>query len=942
MKKKEKTDGVAIPQSIEENAAPEQSGSVSRQSGALKHGESHRSGLSNKGSNTNMASKKSSGYASSFLAGTEKAVEEFAVIHLIETDTEFVLKMPSLVAASDVREVSLVDDKNAHYDSVIASHKNPDLFVSKAMQSINNPTKNQNEMTAPQALRDSGCQASSYAILDAVRSQETTAAETDHTISDSGVNTDITELDDSAGVSPYVKKFVGDSLSVALVSHGCLLDTTSVSKPEPPPESRAAETHKKAEGPKASSKRSKSSTGAGAMSSGAGDGSIAGGGSSGVVASTGDNTGMSGPYQQATGSQDGLSGGTSGVGGGGMHGGMSTAGDGSGGGGGDDRVEYVEQDSLQVLREKQASSIMASKSLLKKLQLVERAVQQNAYHKEHLDYRNLPEIQPIQLGTSDRANVVESADQLFGGLGLGKTMAAAAVPAVPATTVPDGDGEEDGEDDTAAKPETDTEQAAEAAAMESKLGREVHNGVNSQYVRKLFSWANIDLVRGRAVTAIAANTANCDVMAVGYGKLDTIPNEEAENENGKTYGGLVLFWSLRNPDYPEKILRTPFPVTALSFSKLSPTLIAVGLYSGELMIYDVKRESDWGTPMESSQNMTGGHSDPIWDLKWIMKPAERVETLVSISTDGNVLQWSLKKGLVVSTLMQLKRGGVGEGWISRTAAGLCFDFLPEDCTRYVTGTEEGSVHLSNVSHNEQYLDTYESQNGPVYRTVFSKAWPEIFLTCSADWTMGLYHVRLRAPVLKFHTTGADFAVNDVCWCPGNSSVFAAVSADAKIQLWDLNNSCIDPVTIIDTNADPALWAAGGFMPAAAKEAGKAKEGDSDDEFDAPPPVPPPQLHRPNAVQQKVDDDTPVHKLLKNLQAMQQTKRSLTTVVFSEHSPILIVGDSRGVVTLYRVLKPNAVTNETKVEKSHKLRQAILRQADPVTAAKLVAFETSGK
>ena len=87
---------------------------------------------------------------------------------------------------------------------------------------------------------------------------------------------------------------------------------------------------------------------------------------------------------------------------------------------------------------------------------------------------------------------------------------------------------------------------------------------------------------------------------------------DADDENGKTYGGLVLFWSLRNPDYPEKILRTPHPVTALNFSKLSPTLIAVGLYSGELMIYDVKRESDWGIPVESSQNITGGHSDPIW------------------------------------------------------------------------------------------------------------------------------------------------------------------------------------------------------------------------------------------------------------------------------------------------------------------------------------------
>jgi len=44
-------------------------------------------------------------------------------------------------------------------------------------------------------------------------------------------------------------------------------------------------------------------------------------------------------------------------------------------------------------------------------------------------------------------------------------------------------------------------------------------------------------------------------------------------------------------------------------------------------------------------------------LKWIIKGAERLETLVSISTDGRVLEWNLKKGLVVSMLMQLKKSG---------------------------------------------------------------------------------------------------------------------------------------------------------------------------------------------------------------------------------------------------------------------------------------------
>jgi WD40 repeat protein len=85
----------------------------------------------------------------------------------------------------------------------------------------------------------------------------------------------------------------------------------------------------------------------------------------------------------------------------------------------------------------------------------------------------------------------------------------------------------------------------------------------------------------------------------------------------------------------------------------------------------------------------------------------------------------------------------GEGWISRKAAGLCFDFVPNDQTTYVTGTEEGSLHRCSVSYNEQYLDTYIGHQGPVHRVKFSPRWPNLFLSCSADWTIRLYHLRAK-------------------------------------------------------------------------------------------------------------------------------------------------------------------------------------------------------
>ena len=44
----------------------------------------------------------------------------------------------------------------------------------------------------------------------------------------------------------------------------------------------------------------------------------------------------------------------------------------------------------------------------------------------------------------------------------------------------------------------------------------------------------------------------------------------------------------------------------------------------------------------------GKHTGPVWQLKWIEKDRghgeEKTEVLVSVSTDGRVTQWSIRKG----------------------------------------------------------------------------------------------------------------------------------------------------------------------------------------------------------------------------------------------------------------------------------------------------------
>lgn len=86
--------------------------------------------------------------------------------------------------------------------------------------------------------------------------------------------------------------------------------------------------------------------------------------------------------------------------------------------------------------------------------------------------------------------------------------------------------------------------------------------------------------------------------------------------------------------------------------------------------------------------------------------------------------------------------------------------------------------------------------------------------------MSLYDIRHREPLAVLRSSGEDFSINDICWCPGNSTVFAAVTADARLQIWDLQISALDPVESYDTSVDDCT------IVAKAEKTGAEDEDDS--------------------------------------------------------------------------------------------------------------------
>ena len=59
-------------------------------------------------------------------------------------------------------------------------------------------------------------------------------------------------------------------------------------------------------------------------------------------------------------------------------------------------------------------------------------------------------------------------------------------------------------------------------------------------------------------------------------------------------------------------------------------------------------------PIATSKDIVDKHNDIIWEVRWV-KRGDKEETLISISGDGRIIEWSLRKGLEMAELYQLKR-----------------------------------------------------------------------------------------------------------------------------------------------------------------------------------------------------------------------------------------------------------------------------------------------
>jgi dynein intermediate chain 1 len=278
------------------------------------------------------------------------------------------------------------------------------------------------------------------------------------------------------------------------------------------------------------------------------------------------------------------------------------------------------------------------------------------------------------------------------------------------------------------------------------------------------------------VTCICWNPHYSDMFAVGFGSYDFGKKKSA---------GSICMFSIKNTNYPEMIFQTDDSVMSLDFHPKSNALLAVGLYDGVVLVYDVRNRNK--LPIYSSSVKTKKHSDPVWQIMW--NPDISIYfNFYSISSDGRVMNWILMKDkLEPEEVIKLKlvnkknKQNDEETSLISLACGLCFDFNKFDPFTFIVGTEEGNIHKCSKAYSGQYQETYDGHQLAIYKIRWNPFHKRTFISASADWTVKIWDSRYKSPVMSFDLGQA---MVDVMWSPFSASVFVALSLE-KTYVYDL-------------------------------------------------------------------------------------------------------------------------------------------------------------
>ncbi|XP_055838399.1 dynein intermediate chain 2, ciliary [Episyrphus balteatus] len=289
---------------------------------------------------------------------------------------------------------------------------------------------------------------------------------------------------------------------------------------------------------------------------------------------------------------------------------------------------------------------------------------------------------------------------------------------------------------------------------------------------------NYEKTKKMNVTDVMFNPNYYDLFAVCFGSHEFM-KQPAE--------GAICLFTIKNPSFPDYIIMTESGVMCCDIHPKYPFLVAIGMYDGNVAVYDLKDTSKGALYM--SQGVNGKHSESVAELKWGPDLADGEINFYTASSDGRVFNWVLmqhKFSITVIITLFLDNGTIEgpDGTQMRLkGCATCMTFHPTQPEIFLIGTEEGLIYKCSTAYSSKYLITYNAHYLSVYRIDFNKFNSNIFASCSGDWRIKIWEDMRSEPLFIFDLGSC---VGDVRWAPYSSTVFAAVTSEGKVYVFDLN------------------------------------------------------------------------------------------------------------------------------------------------------------
>ncbi|KAL6469781.1 hypothetical protein MHYP_G00209000 [Metynnis hypsauchen] len=322
--------------------------------------------------------------------------------------------------------------------------------------------------------------------------------------------------------------------------------------------------------------------------------------------------------------------------------------------------------------------------------------------------------------------------------------------------------------------------------------------------------------RGLQVTSVSWNCTG-SVIACAYGRVD--------NGDWSTERSCVCTWNLDrsrlNPKQPDTVIDTATPVVCVSFHPLRPSLIAGGLYSGEVIVWDTSRTQD---PVFAQTGMSPDtHREPVYEVKWVPGIRRGELAVLSACSGGRILLWSVdgvEGKLTLTSGYALVRQQVPQsGSMSKlqTSGGTnigvtSLTLSPWDTDTFLVGSEGGMVLKcsfssqtvaavppdgESVTLRSPAQFSFSPRGGPIHSLHFSPFHRNLFVSVGTDGLAYIHSILQPRPLLTLRVS--DSYVFGVRWSPVRPLVFAAVTGQGLVQVFDLGRRALRPAATIDQN-----------------------------------------------------------------------------------------------------------------------------------------------